>query len=255
MRLSQSRRRRLLQIRGRRRSRFDVAYASAICVAAGDWTTVNIAFSNNPNEGLGVIFVPGPSDTTGLPGNLSSAGLLPTNFGFEIESQVVCAANVTTCKDDTYQLLTPMAGGLNLVFLVETTNNSATGLGYFRREWYPTQVANLNNALDVSVVSAATTCNTSLFNSSWAHSRVRINAEYVQLSVDREALWLVIWGSVGGALGMFMQIGAIMVSLTSIIMQIMDRRRQVADGSMSRSVSMADNSLFQADKSRGADNA
>lgn len=185
----------------------------------GDWFEFYTSFSNSPNDGVSLAFIPGPSAAMTLPSNSTPSTIVPTNFGAEIESYIVCGpgTNVTLigvpCVDESLQLLSPIKGGVTLLFLVETNNASAKGSSVFRREWYPTQVSD-----DGTVIQAASTCNFSSFNSSWVQARIRLNAQYAEVNVQRDAIWLVVWGAVGGAMALFFQVGGIILGAVAVLL-------------------------------------
>ena len=192
-------------------------------LSPGDYFELQTSFSNSPNDGVSFLYIPGPSAGMTLPATSAPVSIVPNGFGAEIESYIVCGpgTNATLlgvpCIDGSLQLLSPIQSGVTLLFLVETSNASASGRGIFRREWYPTQVST-----DGAIIQAATTCNVSSLslNSSWVQGRVRLTAQWATVQVHRDSLWLVVWGAVGGAMALFFQVGGIVLGLVGIAMQL-----------------------------------
>jgi hypothetical protein len=196
-------------------------------LSPGDWFEFSTSFSNSPNDGMSIAYIPSPSSAMTLPSNSTPTTIVPTNFGAEIESFIVCGpgTNATLigvpCIDGSLQLMSPIQSGVTLLFLVETTNASATGRSLFRREWYPTQVSN-----DGTLIAATSTCNFSSFNSSWVQGRIRLNAQFAKVDVTRDSIWLVIWGAVGGAMALFFQVGGMFLGGVGIVLHLLESRRQ-----------------------------
>lgn len=209
----------------------------------GDWYTFDATFSNSPNDGISILYLPGTSASmlTALPANSTPRTSIPGGFGAEIESYVVCGpgtvedAGEPQCVEGALQLLSPMEYGINLLFYVETSNESQKGIGSFRQEWYPTQVSS-----DPTMVAGATSCNLTALglNSSWSQTRLRMESQFVQVTVGRDTLWIVVWGAVGGAMGLFLQIGGITLGVVSITMQYFNSRRIASKASFARELSV-----------------
>ena len=142
--------------------------AESVCtyVPFGNHSSLQVAYSNSPKDGISVIYQkppPGLGNASLLPSWSLPATDVPSGFGLEVESLIACTGQVLdSCTDGVQILMSPVEAGLTLLFYVETTNTSATGKGAFRREYYPTLVNS-----EEEIVPVSTTCSPASFNSSF----------------------------------------------------------------------------------------
>lgn len=54
---------------------------------------------------------------------------------------------------------------------------------------------------------------------------MRLNAQFAIVHVERDSLWIVVWGAVGGAMALFFQVGGIVLGLTGIMLHLLASRR------------------------------
>lgn len=186
---------------------------------------INITYSTSPLDGLSIIWNGTHVDPS-----------LPKGFGAQVNSQTNCVTpGGPSCVGGIMNLKTPIGPGFNLLTYVQTYNYTATGdysNGQNRKEWFVGKFSN-----ESTPIPGSTPCLTAYpflaSSTDYVQSTLRQNTLYTVQTISKDSLFLVIFGTVGGAYSLFLQFGAILLILITFLISIHEKRvantRVVAD--------------------------
>jgi hypothetical protein len=215
----------------------DPAQTSCIFLPYQASYVINITYSTSPLDGLSVIWNGSNVDPT-----------VPKGFGAQVNSQTNCyTPGHPSCDGGIFNMKTPIGPGFSLVTFVQTLNSTAKGAyanGQDRKEWFVGKFSN-----ESKPISGSTPClSTYPFlanNSDFVQSTLRQNTLYTVQTISRDSLFLVIFGTVGGAYSLFLQFGALLLILITFLISVHEKR--VAEKRV------AEDPQFQADSIRVGD--
>ncbi|KAI8475805.1 MAG: hypothetical protein J3K34DRAFT_456007 [Monoraphidium minutum] len=188
-----------------------VQQRGCVQLSQGEELVFNITFTQNPLNGFAAAWDP----RTHAPGQ-------PPGSGFAISADTNCPP--PACPGGVYPLSTPVLGGSYLANFVQTENLTSP-VAPLRREWFATFVSG-----DDAINPAATACGGALTPgqlASYRQATVRIMSAWYRVRVSRDNVWLSVWGVCGGAMQLFLQIGActlVALELARLLVPLYARR-------------------------------
>eukprot|EP00879_Flechtneria_rotunda_P020350 GHRR01021401.1.p1 GENE.GHRR01021401.1~~GHRR01021401.1.p1 ORF type:complete len:336 (+),score=66.30 GHRR01021401.1:258-1265(+) len=160
----------------------EAAQQGCLKMAQGDEHIINITFTQNPLNGLVMVWDPSTWEQGTTPGS----GV-----------QIMAETNQPAALDGIYILGTPVVGGVYLANYVQTHNYSARQpAAQLRREWFITYVAG-----DTAVNPAASACASQLTpaqQASFIQATIRITSAWYRVTVTTPDVLMMLIGSCGG---------------------------------------------------------
>jgi len=177
--------------------------------------TALVAFSTSPSEGISVLYDPATAaDTLGL------------GYGVSAVSVARCPGGARDC---VFVVGAEMGPGTSLLNFVDTTNATARGGAAHRLEWFPLALneeggvkARTTPACEAAVAAALTPEEAGRL----VQCRLRMNSFYNAVTVEKDAFWLFIFASAGGAYGVFVQAGALVLTAVSVLALLRAKRAE-----------------------------
>ncbi|KAG2488535.1 hypothetical protein HYH03_012854 [Edaphochlamys debaryana] len=176
---------------------------TCIHLQARESVSLHLMWSNDPDDGLSVLFDP----ATTLPD-------YPPRSGVSVFSQANCNPNGASCASGVLVMVLPVGPGLSLASYVRTHNwtQPEGNQGRFRQEWFMSRVGE-DGALS-QVELASRPCFNQLPPATLAslqQARIRLQPFWNKIEVTKDGVWLSLWGTCGGALSTFLQVGMALV--------------------------------------------
>ncbi|GAX77179.1 hypothetical protein CEUSTIGMA_g4625.t1 [Chlamydomonas eustigma] len=210
----------------------DPAQRQCMFMSYGQTYTFNITFSNSPLDGLQVIYNGTNVDTSKV----------PAGFGALINSQANCfgeGLGPPECVNGVQMVPSPVGPGFTLLTYVETHNLTiSNGPASLRREWFLGKFSNESVVVPGSTLCLSTLSQSLLTDLNMVQARLRFNTFYTVQTVSKSNLFLVVFGSVGGAYSLFIQFGSVVISFMSIWM-VISTKTQVVREKVVRSLTMS----------------
>ncbi|GAX77174.1 hypothetical protein CEUSTIGMA_g4619.t1 [Chlamydomonas eustigma] len=207
------------------------AQRQCMFMSYGQTYTFNITFSNSPLDGLQVIYNGTNVDTSKV----------PAGFGALINSQANCfgeGLGPPECVNGVQIVPSPVGPGFTLLTYVETHNLTiSNGPASLRREWFLGKFSNESVVVPGSTPCLSTLSQSLLTDLNMVQARLRFNTFYTVQTVSKSNLFLVVFGSVGGAYSLFIQFGSVVISLMSIWI-VISAKTQVIKEKVVRSLTL-----------------
>ncbi|KAG2484362.1 hypothetical protein HYH03_016781 [Edaphochlamys debaryana] len=176
---------------------------TCIHLQANESTSLHLLWSNDPDDGLSVLFDP----ATTMPG-------YPPRSAVSVFSQTKCYPNGPTCPSGIFVIALQVGPGLSLASYVRTLNwtQPEDNQGRLRHEWFMSRVAEDGTLSQVELASRP--CFGQLPNATLAslqQARIRLQPFWNKIEVSQDGVWLSLWGTCGGAFSTFLQVGTALV--------------------------------------------
>ncbi|KAG2484361.1 hypothetical protein HYH03_016780 [Edaphochlamys debaryana] len=195
---------------------------TCIHLQANESTSLHLLWSNDPDDGLSVLFDP----ATTMPG-------YPPRSAVSVFSQTKCYPNGPTCPSGIFVIALQVGPGLSLASYVRTLNwtQPEDNQGRLRHEWFMSRVAEDGTLSQVELASRP--CFGQLPNAtldSLQQARIRLQPFWNKIEVSQDGVWLSLWGTCGGAFSTFLQVGTALVVVLNFFANTYYRRNGNGDG-------------------------
>ncbi|PNW83137.1 hypothetical protein CHLRE_06g308200v5 [Chlamydomonas reinhardtii] len=189
-----------------------LAGEKCVRLAVNETAVVHLNWSNDPYDGLVVVFDPA-----------STAPPHPAGAGVSVISASRCLYSAG-CMEGVMWMSLLVGPGLTLAHYVRTVNSTEpeSWAGRRREEWFLSRVAEGGALAAAGGAGARPWCfgnatEPGAVGPGAQQARISLQPFWNQINVEKESFWLALWGTCGGAFSTFLQVGTAVVVACSFL--------------------------------------